>query len=325
MTLADGTRAALQHTRETLDGLPPASVSPGLALMRASLEDHRGDLESQLDALLRTRVEVVLDGDPVVSGRIRVDALTKLLHAFQEAVSAVGQALTGKATSSSSIPGPLRERTALSLAASFAGSFGAVLEGPHQPEPESDLFGTSDEADMLLDESIGQVLKIIRLAGENPTDDAPVVDEVLPLGSRAFKHLSALSDAIVDEGMTAQVSWRALTGDEGGAELTTVAARRLGDILSRNRLVEEQIVEVGLLGTVSNIRNKIELATDAGIISARVVEELVPRLRDLYDHRVVATFDVSIARSLATGAEKRSYTLVDLREGPGPREDQSDS
>lgn len=43
-----GTRAALQAATETLDSLPPASVSPGVGLMRASIEDHRDDLAEQL-------------------------------------------------------------------------------------------------------------------------------------------------------------------------------------------------------------------------------------------------------------------------------------
>src|SRR4051794_3821675 len=108
--IQDGTRDALQRTEALLNDMAPSSASPSIALMRASIEHVRDDLQSQL----RTRVEVLLDGDPVTSaGSIRVDALSKVLGSLQEAVSAIGQALTGKATGSSSIPGPLRDRTAL--------------------------------------------------------------------------------------------------------------------------------------------------------------------------------------------------------------------
>jgi hypothetical protein len=316
VTANDGTRAALREADEVLQRLSPPTASPALALMRASMEGVRDDLAAQLDAHLRTRVEVTLDGAPVSGGRIRVDALTRVLHALQEAVSAIGQALTGKATSSSSIPGPLRSRTALSFATTFQGSFGAVLEGPAVDDSELQLFDPHgpEVRDTLLDESLGRVLRIIQLAGENPVDDGPVVREVLPLGSRAFKHLRALSNSIVDEDMTASLNWRASSGAEAAAELTASGARRLGDILGRNRVTEEQVVETGLLGTVSNIRNRIELDTGANVIAARVIEELVPRLGEFFSQRVVATLDVSIARSLATGGETRAYTLVDLRE-----------
>lgn len=224
MTSIDGTRAALQETRDLLGSLDLASESPALALMRASIKNVQEDLAAQLDAQVRTRLEATLDGAPVTGGRIRVDALTKVLHALQEAVAAIGQALTGKATSSSSIPGPLRSRTALSIATSFQGSFGAVLEGPAVDESEPELFDPHRPASSgtLLDESLGRVLRIIQLAGENPVDDAPVVSEILPLGSRAFKHLSALSNSIVDEEMTARLNWRASSGAETVSELTVV-------------------------------------------------------------------------------------------------------
>ncbi|MEV1295758.1 hypothetical protein [Pseudonocardia sp. NPDC049635] len=310
----DGLAAAIDDADQVLGAMAPSETSPAIALMRSSIEGFREELQEQLSQATRAQLRVVLDGTPVVRHRIRVDALSKVLHSLQEVVSAVGQALVGRATSSSSIPGPLRDRTALSFAAAVPGSFGAVLEGPEAEQPGQGRLAMTDhlERDTLLNDSLERVLKIINLAGDNPTDDAPVIDEVLPLGSRAFKHLNTLSTTIVDEGMTARFTWLPTTGDGGFAELNESGARRLGDILGRNRATEEQVVEHGRLGTISDIRNRIELDTGDRVIQAQVVEELVPRLGDFFARRVAATFDVSVVRSLVTGTESRAYTLVAL-------------
>lgn len=50
------------------------------------------------------------------------------------------------------------------------------------------------------------MLQIIDLAGVDESNDDPIAEVVLPLGSWAFKHLGDLSSAIVDEEMTASLS-----------------------------------------------------------------------------------------------------------------------
>lgn len=309
-------RADLVRLESALADLEPASSSPAVALMRSGLEDIRDDVAASLASAERTRLEVTLTGGPVRDHEIRVDALTKLLHSLQEAVASVGQALAGKATGRASIPAALREQTALNLVAVFPGSFGAVLQGPRARPLQSDFFA-SDDVDApspLLDEALDTVLRLVDHAGTNPADDSYIVDQVLPLGSRAFKHLNDLSTTIVDEDMSARLGWSAPTGQRFETDFSKTAASRIGDVLSRNRVTEEQEVVVGMLGTVSNIRNKVELDTQSatGVIQARVADELVPQLRDYFTHRVRALFEVSIARSLATGHESRAYTLIGL-------------
>ncbi|MBK1784714.1 hypothetical protein [Prauserella cavernicola] len=315
-------RADLVRLERTLSALQPASSSPAVALLRSGIEDVRDDLASDLAVAERTRLEVTLDGAAVSGYEIRVDALTRILHSLQEAVAAIGQALVGKATSRSSIPAALRDQTALSLTAVFPGSFGAVLQGP-SARPRQDSFFDREDGDgpsPLLDQSLDKMLTLIDLAATNPEDDSSIVEEVLPLGGRAFKHINNLSTAIVDEQISAQLSWTAPTGQSRDTLFTRTAARRLGDVLSRNRVTEEEVILEGALGTVSNIRNRVELDTGDGVIQARVVDELVPRLGDFYSHRVRGLFEVSVARSLATGRETRVYSLVDLERLDAPRE-----
>lgn len=72
-----------------------------------------------------------------------------------------------------------------------------------------------------------------------------------------------------------------MTG-ERSATLSRPAARRLDGVLGRNRLTEREEVIDGQLGTVSDIRNRIELETTELVISAKVIEEVVPLLGDYY-------------------------------------------
>lgn len=309
-----GLRGELDLLEEKLGALPPeAAPSPGAALMQRNLREVRDELRADLEDARRARLDVVLEGVPVAGHEVRVDALAKVLRSLQEAVSSVAQAITGKATSRASIPGPLRDATSLRLAAVFPGSFGAVLRGPLERDgAEQPLFELDGSVPTLLDEAVGRLLQIIALAAVDDPADSSIIDAVLPLGARSFKHLNELAGAILDEEMSARLSFASPSAPTRRVVLNRAAARSLSDALGRNRLTEDQEVMVGHLGTVSDIRNRIELQTEDRIIAARVIDELVPQLADFYSRRVTATFDVTLLRSLVTGEERRSYVLVGL-------------
>jgi hypothetical protein len=307
-----GLRQELDRLDATLADLPHDHESFGLALGRDSLGRVRDDLEQQIQDAARARLDVVLDGQPVLGREIRVDALSKLLESLQESVSSVAQSLTGRATSRSAIPGPLRDLTALHLAGVFEGSFGATLRGPVQGDVRDVLEG-QEAPDTILDDAVETVLEIIDLAGSADAGDDPIVEAVLPLGSRSFLHLNNLSKAITDEGMGASLTWTRPTGELREARLGRFEASRLSDVLSRNRATERQLVLEGHLGTVSDIRNRVELQTRQGdIIRARVIDEIVPQLGEYYSRDVAGTFEVTTLRSLVTGQERSSYVLIGL-------------
>lgn len=177
------------------------------------------------------------------------------------------------------------------------------------------MFDFVDETPTLLDDAVGRVLTIIELAGSDSADDSPIVDAVLPLGSRTFKHLTDLSSAIVDEEMTASLEWSSPSGAQQEARLTRQVAQRLDDILGRNKMTEQDVVLHGRLGTASDLRNRVELETDAGeIVPARVIEEVVPLLGQFFTHRVIATLQMTTVRSQVTGLERNSYVLIGLAE-----------
>lgn len=313
MRSLSGIRADLERLEGTLEAMDQAQGSPAVALMRRGLEEIRDDLRTDLEDARRARLDVLLDGAAVTDHEVRIDALAKLLRSLQETVSSVAQALTGKATSRAAIPAPLREQTSLHLAAVYPGSFGAILRGPSPDAGDQTLFDFVDEVPTLLDIAVDRMLTIIDLANGTDVNDDPIIEAVLPLGSRAFKHLTDLSSAIVDERMTAALSWRSPATQPRDVSLTLAAARRLDDVLGRNKMTEREAVLEGRLGTVSDIRNRVELQTDAGdIVAAKVIEEIVPQLATYYTRRVRATFDVTTVRSQVTGEERNAFTLVGL-------------
>ena len=312
-----GLRVDLERLEASLVTVAGADEFASVALMHRGLSEVRDDLKERLDEARRARLDVVLNGIPVVGHEVRIDALSKLLHSLQESVSSVAQAMTSQATSSSSIPGLLREKTSLRLVSVYPGSFGAVLRGPPQTERDAEpLFEMENEVPTVLDLAVEAVLTIVDLANSEAVNDDPIIEAVLPLGSRAFKHLGDLSDAIVDEEMTASLSFVSPSAETHTSTLSKASAARLRDVLDRNRISERKVKYEGHLGTVSDIRNRIELQTEEGIIPAKVVDELVPELAAYYSHRVLASFDVTTAVSHLTGQERNSYVLTGLAMAP---------
>lgn len=304
--------------------------SPAVRLMMRGLHQMRTDLERAVDLALRPELEIVIEGAPVNGHEIRVDALSRLLFSLQESIASVGQALTGKATEFSSLPGDIREATSLRLAAVFAGSFGATMRGPVDKQVEEmarigqDELFPPEPVVTLLDKAVDVVLDLIDLAGSEDLDDDPIIDVVLPLGGRAFKHLKDLSDTIVDREMTANLAWKHLGRETRRATADRRAALRLNDVLTMNKLTERPITLQGHLGTASEFhggRVEIQLADTGDVVPARVADELVSSLGDYYGHQVQADAVVTIARSTATGRERMSYVvnaLAIIEEPPEP-------
>ena len=250
------TPADVRADLERLDGVLNSKTAdtPGTNLMAQGLQHVRQSLEAELDEVRRARLDVLLDGAPVVGHEVRIDALAEILHSLQESVSSVAQALAGKATARAQIPGPLRARTALRLAAVYPGSFGAVLHGPTVEETVgSPVLDFAEEVPTILDEAVDKVLTIVDLANVDDVNDDPIIEAVLPLGSRAFKHLSDLSSSVVNQEFTARFQFASPNGEPHAATLTRLSAQRLSDALGRNRISERQ--EVCLLYTSPSPRD----------------------------------------------------------------------
>lgn len=319
MSSVQAMRDDLQRLEEAAEAARAHTASRGMRLALRGVDEMHGRIERDIELALRPALDVVLDGAPVVGHEIRVDALSKVLHSLQESVSAIAQALTGKATAQASLPGPLREQTALSLSAIFPGSFGATLRGPVDKDLAAMLAQGQEalfdpiEHESLLDRSVDTVLEIVTLASSENVDDEPIVEAVLPLGSRAYKHLLDLSSAIVDQNLSARIEWKHLGAEPREVFLTRPTARRLDDVLRMNKMSERATTIVGRLGTVSDIRNRVEIQLDEErVISAKVADEVVPTLAEYFTLRVSADVMVTTIRSAATGKERESFVVTGL-------------
>lgn len=305
---------------EALTAETEPSHSFATRMMMRGIEQMKSDLTETVDLALRPELKVVIDGAPVKGHEIRVDALSRLLYSLQESISSVAQALSGKATERASLPGALRDSTSLRLSAVFPGSFGATLRGPVDKRVEEMVAAGQDplfpreEIETLLDRAVDVVLDVIDLAGADDPDDEPIIAVVLPLGGRAFKHLKELSDAIVDREMTADLDWKHLGQEARHVTVDNRSARRLSDVLTMNRVTETIETIHGHLGTASEFHGgSLEIQRDTGeVISAKVADDLLPRLGEFFSREVRADTIVTIARSTATGTERKSYVVTAL-------------
>src|SRR5690606_36368904 len=119
-----------------LEELIAQSEGEDTPAVRLSIQSLRRRLREVTDALAsatRPRVAVRLSGPNVRRNEIAVSALAPFLQEFQETLSSIGQALEGSATSSSSIPKDIRDRTKLVLSSTGPGSFVFDLHAPSDP------------------------------------------------------------------------------------------------------------------------------------------------------------------------------------------------
>lgn len=320
--------STVQAMREDIERLEQvANEAEGLGetsfAMRAAARGLRqmgAQIQRDIEVALRPQLDVTIEGVPVKGHEIRVSALSRLLHSLQESVSSVAQALTGEATARASLPALIRDSTALSLAAVFPGSFGATLRGPVDKEAEAmtaigqDPLWDPQEHRTLLDQAVDTVLDIVALAAADEADDEPIIEAVLPLGARAFKHLKDLSDAIVDNELSANIAWTHLGEPQRQVQVSKRTAQRLNDVLTANKVTERPRQLRGYMGTASEFHGgRIEIQTDDGkVIPAKVAEDLVAELASYYTRRVQAETIETTARSTATGTEKYSYLVVGL-------------
>lgn len=289
--------------------------SPSRRLASASLERRLREVRERLADATRPQLLVSLNGPSVRDHEIELETLGPFLDELQETVSSIGQALRGSATAFSSIPMDIREETALSFTASKPGSVVLSLRAPSDPRPQEELpFPDLDEKSKPLSvAAMERLISLARLAKSNAVESEALVEDIYPLGARTYKHLNTLVRIIAEKEISADLTLRAPVEGEHHGSLTAASARRIHEVLKRTRVAEESSEITGQLRGVSSIRNAFELATPEGsVISGKVREDLVPSLRSWYERPVIATLEVTVTRSLTTGAEKRRYLLVGL-------------
>jgi hypothetical protein len=315
--------ADLEEERRRLQEMIDArggNQSPSVRLGMRSLERRLDEIGKSLKNGARPHVSLHLTGPPVHGHEILVKALAPVLDELQETISSIGQALRGAATASSSIPADIRQETALTVEAFTPGSVVIHLRTePDRRVVEPSLFEGILQGDdqPLAIAAMDRLIGLTNLARSGDSDDDALVEDVFPLGPRTYAHLNRLMKSLMENELEADINVTSPIEGERGAFLGTSAVKRIYDVLRRTNVAVETSEFLGELRGVSSVRNAFELLLPEGtVLSGKVREDLVPQLRKWYEKRVLATFDVTVTRSLTTGTEYRRHLLVGLSEVP---------
>lgn len=301
-----------ENRRASAGGATPAtpeafaSVQRGRLFRSAETEGHPQQ---------RRRLDVALTGAPTVEHTVRVSTLGPFLTNLQESVSAVAQALTGRATSFSSIPRTIRDATALSAVATFPSSFGVAMYGPPIEDEQSTLFPEPLGAtSTVLDEAVETVLDVMDVSESLGQSDDPLAERLVPLGQRAMKHLGALTAGLTDADLGLSVTWHTRSGRTRHSQWSTAGVMRVREVCEHSEFARPETVTItGWLGSASAFRGTVEILTDSReTIRASTDENLASGLHEYFNKRVEARVEVTRVRS-SSGREREIYTVLDLR------------
>jgi hypothetical protein len=273
-----------------------------MLLMKRALD--RQIHESQLAD--RGLLDVILDGRPTANNTINVEFLARFLTSLQNAATSVGQAMTGEPTRRGAIPADIRQATALSVAATFAGSFGLHITAT-EVAPSVDIL---EDEQTVLERSVSSILETVNaaVAGDNDV----LQQKAASLGPRAFSGVRSLIQLLAGEEVTASIEWRS-PSLQLTASLTPSQLSRAGESMAVTAVTQHDMVIVGRLVGASLVRGRFELETPNGVVLSGPVEpELVERMQNYFNQDCQATLRVTTVRSIPDGTESLSYTLLDL-------------
>lgn len=273
-----------------------------------ALNADQGEIE-------RRRLDVAMTGNPTAEHTVPVSTLGPFLTNLQESVSAVAQALTGKATSFASIPRNIREATTLSAAAVFPSSFGLSIYGPAFTTPEGFPFPEFQaENRTVLDEAVEAVLDIMDLSERAGLPDDMLTEKLAPLGQRALKHIGLLTSGLSDGGVGLRVAWHAQGSQVRRSNWSPSGVQRVHTLCAAGEFAAPEMTTItGWLGAASSFSGKVEIRTDSGeLIRASTDEELTPTLHEFFNNRVEAEVEVTTVR-FAGGRERKIYAISSLR------------
>jgi len=230
--------------------------------------------------------------------------LGMILQSLQYLINAIGQGKTGQRTTLGRIPKKVIEQTQLSVAGTFAGSFGVELVASSQ----ADLFG-----DSLAGDAIEEFIQLVNIGSK-----AEELREcLLKLQSRSASRYRDLLQSLIDSGTGIRLNWGSPKPNRSGfAELSLFAAKAIISII--NQIQSEAPEEYEITGELvgANKRTKTYEIRDLNTntkYSGRILDEAMPDV-------AIATLGqiyVAVIREVVeilpmTGEEKVKHQLVSL-------------
>lgn len=285
----------------------------GVRLMRESLDRRRDVLTEELRRAEDSDLVMILNGQPVVDHAVEVDFLVKILSPFEKAASAVAQALEDAATKAGVIPAAIRDRVAVRLQATFAGSFGLLLSGPPLDEQ---LMLPIDEGDLplpLFERAIGRLMAIIE-AGQDPDNfDQSILDEIGDLGQRSASHVVDLAKSVSAVGAPVEFLWADAGHPQRRVVLSPLVATRLQEVLTHIEMAEVEQSLRGRLVEASLVRRTFGVEDEDGnIVRGTVNPDIAHRIEEYFGHPIDGRVLVMRTRSTASDRHSDKFHLIDF-------------
>lgn len=308
----EAVRRWMRENRRTGTGTPVPTTPEEFAAVQRRRLLRSVDVPEE-GAALRSRLDLALTGEATSEHTVRVSVLGPFLANFQESVSAVAQALTGRPTSSASIPRSIREATALSASAVFPSSFGLAVYGPQGDGADGLFPEPAGETRPILDNALDAVLDVVDLSEGAGQASELLAEKLVPLGQRAMKHLGALTMGLTEARLGLRVAWHAPNQEPRYSQWSPAGAERVRYLCEHSEFDNAEIIRlVGWLGSASALRGTVEIRTDNGqVIQASTEESLTPRLAQYFGNRVEAEVEVTRVTS-AGGRERRIFAILGL-------------
>jgi hypothetical protein len=291
----------LRELRKRFDSAAGADT-PSVGVMQRALDNQiREALIAESGSL-----HVALDGRPVRDHTIDVQFLANVLGALQYAITSVGQSVVGEPTRRGVIPADIRRATALSVAATFAGSFGLHLTAA-APEQQTEMF---EGERTVLERSISSVVEILSVAGGSDTERLHKLGAAL--GPRAFTGLQSLVQLLANGEVTASIEWRSPSSSVS-TNLSPNQLAQARDSMATTEVITTDTVIIGRLVGASLVRSRFELETTNGVVFAGAVDPgVLDRIQRFFGDDCQAKLRVTTVRSLAEGSFSETYVLIDI-------------
>lgn len=261
-----------------------------------------------------SQVAFRLSGAPVQGHAVSVKTAAGAMASFQEIVTSVGASISSISSLFGQLPTFVRSGTELFLSPRV--SPGSIIFDLSSRSYSDDLFEL--DVPSLLDQSVGRLVEVLSLVGDQASSEEDVAGAVRELGPRAAKHLRALADIIVGDGVDLDISWMRQGKDRRKARLNRRSASYLRDVIRSNEIdVSEEIYE-GTLVTVSLIDDAAIILDDGDKLPVKVPKDFPEPLGDYFGHPVRVLLRVEVRRSTSTGRESASYTLLAIQSPSAP-------
>lgn len=253
------------------------------------------------------RMKFRLHGRGVTGHNVASKTAAMTLVAFQEVVTAVGAALSDRATSAGQVAADIVSATELRLTPSTTPGSLILTLVPAHGAPEPTLF--DDEPDSLLEMSVTKTFSLLRDVASDKASDDQLVADVRALGTRARRHLLDLSSVLLNDHVELDLDWGTPDGDRQIVGITSRTASHLKRLADEKETTETIRTMTGWLVTVSSEIPQA-LRTDKGErVNLHADDDLKATLADYYNQRVVISVTTETSINLSSGVESNRHHL----------------